>query len=195
MVDQVNTAKTGLPYFTVETLNPTWNSSDKIVTVPEFTLIDQNNQPRDASLFDGKVTVIGFMFASCQGFCPFVVEGMKSIDREFPGRAQFVTFTVDPENDTPGELKAYAKRKGLSEDRWTLLTGDKTTIFSLAKKTFASQAFRKPGTEPNFIHSEHLYVIDGDRRLRGILNGTRIDVSREARLVLAGLPAKIASSK
>jgi protein SCO1 len=186
LVDQVNISRSGLPYFSVETLNPTWDSVDsaRLVSIPKFKLTDQNGRTVDETIFDGKVSVVGFMFASCDGFCPFLVEGMKSVDKETTGNVQFVAFSVDPESDTPEVLRDYAKKRGLTGKNWLLLTGDKDTIYSLAKKTLASQLFRKPRTDKSFIHSEHLYVIDQKRSLRGILNGTKIAVGTDARLVI-----------
>ena len=186
LVDRVAVAGSGLPYFNVQTLNPTWDLSkpDELVSVPPFKLTDQTSHSADETLFDGKITVVGFMFTSCQGFCPFVVQGMKQIAKEFKSKAQYVAFTVDPENDTPKELKSYANRHGLGSADWHLLTGDKETIYGLAKKTFASQTFKKPSKDPNFIHSEHLYIIGPDRRLRAVLNGTRVEVAKDARSVI-----------
>lgn len=191
LVDQVNSVGAGAPFFTVETLNPVWNLKDDtpVVTIPKFKLIDQDGNTRDESLFNDKVTIVGFMFTSCSGFCPFLLQGMKSVDQEVHKShqdVQYVALTVDPEQDTPERLKAYAKERKLNTGKnWILLTGDKETIYSLAKKTFASQAFRRPSPTPSFVHSEHLYVIDAQARLRGILNGTRVNVKHEAKALLS----------
>lgn len=202
LVDQVNTPGTGLPYFTVETLNPVWHLSaaTPVVTMPSFQLTDQDGKVRGNSVFDDHITVIGFFFASCSGFCPFLVEGMKAIEKEtesVSNKVRFIAFSVNPEDDTPAHLKAYAKQRGLNTDRnWTLLTGDRETIYSLAKKTLVSQVFRRASAANSFVHSEHLYVIDGQRHLRSVLNGTRVDVSRDAKAVIRQLahPAKLTSN-
>ncbi len=191
LVDQVNTVGQGAPFFTVETLNPIWvlQKDTPIVTIPRLQLIDQDGQTRDESLFRDKVTVVGFIFTSCSGFCPFLLQGMKSVDQEIQGihkDVQYVALTVNPEEDTPERLKAYAQERNLDTSRnWTLLTGDKDTIYSLAKKTFASQAFRRQSPTPSFVHSEHLYVLDTEARLRGILNGTRVNLKNEAKALLS----------
>ncbi|HET9239315.1 MAG TPA: SCO family protein [Oligoflexus sp.] len=202
LVDQVNSPATGLPYFTVETLNPVWqlSAATPIVTMPALKLTDQDGKVRDSSLFDERITVIGFFFASCSGFCPFLVEGMKKIEKEteaISDKVRFVAFSVNPEQDTPARLKAYAKERGLNTDKtWTLLTGDRETIYSLAKKTLVSQVFRRASAANSFVHSEHLYVIDGQRHLRSVLNGTRVDVSRDAKMVIRQLanPSELTSN-
>lgn len=192
LVDQVNPPGVGVPYYTIETLNPVWKISDKtpLISIPPLLLKDQNGRTRDQSMFQGKISIVGFIFTSCSGFCPFLVEGMKSIEKEVTSLGkdvQFVGLTVDPENDSPQRLQAYAEQKNLSGDRWLLLTGDKETIYGLARQTFASQVFRRKSVTPSFVHSEHLYVIDQKGYLRGILNGTRVDVKKDARTLLSQL--------
>ncbi len=192
LVDQVNPAGVGVPYYTIETLNPVWKVSDKtpLISIPPLRLTDQNGKLRDQSMFEGKISIVGFIFTSCSGFCPFLVEGMKSIEKEVSSLGkdvQFVGLSVDPENDSPQRLQAYAEQKKLDGDRWLLLTGDKDAIYSLARKTFASQVFRRKSPTPSFVHSEHLYVIDQKGYLRGILNGTRVDVKKDARNLLSQL--------
>ncbi len=193
LVDQVNPVLSGAPFFTIKTLNPVWNVTEKtpIVESPEFNLVDQDGNKRDAGMFKGKVSIVGFMFASCKGFCPFLVESMKGVEQAIKDRSepvQFVAITVDPSEDTPEVLKTYAAGHNLdTETRWSLLTGDQDTIYKLARETFASQVFKRQTEDPNFVHSEHLYVIDKGGRLRGILNGTRVDVGRDAQSLLAQL--------
>lgn len=192
LVDQVNVAADGLPFFTIKTLNPVWqmNTNTPIVTIPQFKLTDQNGQARDNSMFAGKVSIVGFFFASCHGVCPFLIEGMKRVERELSAlgkKTQFVGFTVNPEVDTPKRLKAYAIERKIDTGSWVLLTGDKDTIYSLAKNTFASQAFQRNADPASFVHSEHLYVIDDKLRLRGILNGTRIEIQKEAKTIVTQL--------
>lgn len=187
LVDQVNTAGEGAPHFTVQTLNPTWDVSqpDTLVSIPALELIDQDGKARNQSLFFGKISFIGFFFATCHGFCPFLIEGMKAVENELATQTdaiQFVALSVNPSEDTPARLRAYANERDLATAKsWVLLTGEQEVIYALAKNTFASQVFKRPMQETNFVHSEHLYVIDGDGYLRGVLNGTRTDLRRDAK--------------
>lgn len=193
LVDQVNAPENSAPFFTIKTLNPVWNITAKtpIVTIPHFNLIDQDGKRRDESLFDGKITIVGFIFAACNGFCPFLVQGMKAIEKDViksKSNVQFVAFTVNPEEDTPAVLRDYAREHHLNTRKnWTLLTGSKETVMAIVKNTFASQAFKRTTVETNFAHSEHLYVIDSAKNLRGILNGTRIDIKEGAHAVIGDL--------
>lgn len=194
LVDQVNESGKGLPFFTEKTLNPTWDTSGKtsIVQVPEFHLFGQDGKPRDQSLFQGKISVVAFIFTSCAAFCPFLTTNLKKVDAKLKdfSNIQFIEFTVDPEIDSATRLAEYAKKYQLDtkNKRWTLLTGERKTIYDLAHNTLITQAFQKPDPKMrNFIHSEHFYVLDEKGRLRAILNGTRIDVPESAKEVVTQL--------
>jgi protein SCO1/2 len=75
-------------------------------------------------------------------------------------------------------------RSTADDTRWTFLTGDRATIYSLASDTFRAEAFRR-SVKDRILHTEHFYFIDGERQLRGILNGTRLDVVEEAKKLFA----------
>lgn len=192
LVDQVNEVGKGLPFFSPETLNPTWKE-DNIVRIPSLELLDQDGKTIKESLFQGKITFVAFIFTSCNGFCPFLIQGLKKVETALKSYSniQYVAFSVDPEQDTPSRLKTYAKKFNLAVNKnWKLLTGNHDTIYSLAKDTFASQAFKKTTPGPrNFAHSEHFYVIDPQGRLRSVLNGTRLDTPQHAQVVIQQMNA------
>jgi len=185
-VDHVEAAGQGLPFFSSETLNPIWQVTPetKRVRMPAFSLIDQNGKPRTESLFNGKISFVAFAFTSCSGFCEPMLRNLnraaKQVSRQ--KNAQFVVISVDPENDTPDVLRAFA-RKINTDSRWIYLTGDSKTIQALARDTFASPLKKKK--DPNdIVHSDHFYVIDGNRYLRGILNGIHRNLSDQVATVL-----------
>ena len=187
-VSAVNAAARGLPFFLPKTLSPVWEAKEEIVKMPTFQLVDQDGKLRDQTMFEGKVSLVAFFFATCSGFCPALIDKLKEIEsvaKDQPN-LQFVVMTVDPERDTAERLKLYAKNRRLSDKNWVLLTGDRSTIFSIAKDTFVSEAFKRASGK-SFVHSEHFYLIDQVGRLRTVLNGTRIDVPSKAKLALAEL--------
>ncbi|MNK01136.1 hypothetical protein D3C87_189300 [compost metagenome] len=181
-----------LPFFTPQTLTPTWEESSKrqIVRIPEFHLLTQSGASIDQSLFKNHISIVGFIFTSCTGFCPLLVKKMKDIEESFKGGTapQFIVFSVDPEVDTPAKLNSFAKTHKLTSKNWTLITGDKQSIYSLAKETFASEIRKIDSSNMrDFAHTEHFYLIDGKLRLRGILNGSRIDLPEHAAALVTEL--------
>lgn len=189
-VDKVSPVEGSIPFFEAGTLSPTWEKSPSRISLPKFSLIDQTSAARTEAIFNGRKTVMAFFFTSCQGFCPGLVQTLKRIESSVPQdkNIQFVLFSVDPDNDNPEKLREFAtKRKIKTGQNWTLLTGDKETIYRLARVTLTSEAYQKVSVPNKMIHPEQLYVIDEEGRLRGIFNGTSTDAAKNTSRVLRDL--------
>lgn len=182
----------GLPFYTTKTLTPTWEEN-RAVTIPKFSLVDQTGAIVDESLFRNKVSIVSFIFTSCAGFCPLLVNKLKILRSEISKNndVQIVVITVDPEVDTSDRLLQYAKSHSL-DSNWVLLTGSKQAVYNLSRSTFASE-IRKIESENmrKFAHTEHFYVIDQKLRIRDILNGTRKDIYQQGTKTVAILSQSI----
>ena len=75
-------------------------------------------------------------------------------------------------HDTAEVLFEYAGKYGAIKNKWHFLTGDKKTIYNLAKEDYMVNALQDDGTPEGFIHSEALLLIDTQHRIRGIYDGT-----------------------
>lgn len=184
-IDKVPTIQSSMPYFSPHTLSPIWELSDntKIVEIPEINLLDQNAKSVSKSDFIGKISIVGFVFTSCAGFCPLLINKLKQIKNEITQKnLQIVVVSVDPEFDSPKVLYDYAVTHKILNDEWRFITGEKKHIYSLIKNTFASEV-RKIEHENmrKFAHTEHFYLLDKNARLRGVLNGTRNDLLNSAK--------------
>ena len=111
--------------------------SDRIQTgqaVPDFKLINQNNQPIRLSDFRGKAVVLTFIYTRCPipNFCPLMSKNFSELqgrlEKEFSGKYQLISVTMDPKFDRPEILKEYASRYGADEKRWSFATGDEEQI-------------------------------------------------------------------
>lgn len=185
---EVDQAKGSVPFYRVNTLDPTWEESS-IVQLSKLDLVDQNNNRQSEKLFDNKITFVAFFFASCAGFCPTLLRSLQDVEvkvRAHHEDVQFVAITVDPLRDSPRELKKYFEKMKMSKS-WKLLTGDKNSIYSLAHDIFAAEVFQLPKSRGQISHSEHFFVLDEKRRLRGVLKGTRLDVGEKAETLLSQL--------
>jgi protein SCO1/2 len=188
---QVNTAQEGVPFYSKKTLDPVWelNGPQAIVKVDDFPFTDQEGKKQTEKIFDGKTTFVSFFFSSCAGICPMAFRNLMGVEKKIKEKfknVQFVAISIDPERDNPAHLKKYKTKLHLSES-WKLITGDKEKIYSLARDTFAAEAFKLPKTEGQFAHTEHFYVLDSQRRLRGVLKGTRLDVGEKASDLMTAL--------
>src|SRR5262245_39763808 len=135
--------------------------------VPAYQLVDQEGKTRTPEELRGSVWVADFIFTSCKSICPVLTAKLVQVQRAIPdARLKFVSFSVDPERDTPEALRAYARRWAPDEARWTLLA---TTKESLAKLTKGMKTFVEPQADPDAtIHSGELFLIDEQGRVRGL---------------------------
>ncbi len=143
--------------------------------VPRFSLVDETGAPADESLFDGKISVVDFIFTSCAGICPMMSGRMAWLQeelREYPD-VRFISFSVDPETDTPAVLTEYGKRYGAIPGRWTFLTGDRKQIYEMTKTGF-HLGLEAEG-ENAIIHSSKFVLVDGMGSIRGYFDSDSAD--------------------
>src|SRR5262245_21157882 len=108
----------------------------RFFTLPDFSLIDQNDRKVTLADLKGRVWMADFIFTNCAGTCPSMTEKMRKIQDLVPAEVLMVSITVDPARDTPKALAAYAAEHGATSDRWLFLTGDKQALFDLCLKGF-----------------------------------------------------------
>ena len=133
--------------------------------LPDFSLTDQFGASFASSDLHGKVWVADFIFTSCATICPPMTVQMASLQDEFAGEdVHFVSFSVDPERDTPTALRRYADNYGADGGRWAFLTGQKAAIYQLAHEGF-NLATGHRGSE--ILHSTRFVLVDRNQQLRG----------------------------
>ncbi len=168
-----------LPFYDAKSLTPYWNfekSSENRAFSPavldSLSLTDENGKPFTQKAFDGKVSLVNFFFRGCGSLCPMMMHKLQSLQSELRRRGadrdlEFFSFSVMPEQDSPAVLKKYAASHGMDLARWSLLTGDRKEIYRIGREIF--QADRSPrGVRGDFIHSSNVYLLDSERRIRGI---------------------------
>lgn len=134
----------------------------EIGAVPNFELIDQNNQKISNKDFEGKVYVLEFFFATCPSICPIMNRNMVSIQNEFFGNPNFgqISITINPENDTAEVLKDHAKSLGATSKNWHFLTGDRDYIMNLSNKGFNIYSGQNSKVAGGFEHSGLFALVD-----------------------------------
>lgn len=149
--------------------------------LPEFALTERSGTPVSKADLRGTVWVASFVFVRCTGPCPSVTATMARLQADLDLANQpdlrLVTFTVDPDRDTPDELKKYAERYRADPHRWLFLTGPEAEIHRLAKDGFKIGVDRSANPKPvegqEFDHSTRLAVVDRQGRVRGHFDGYR----------------------
>ena len=137
--------------------------------IPAFDLIDQDGNKFTLDNLKGNVWLADFIFTKCAGPCPIMTERMSTVQHDLIGidKLQFVSFTVNPDYDTPEVLKKYAKRFDADITSWSFVTGKYEQIQELIANGF------KMGDEEEIVfHSTRFALVDHDGNLRGYYSGT-----------------------
>lgn len=139
-----------------------------IATLPAFELRDQQDRPYGLSDMKGHVTVVSFIFTTCRSICPTLTTKMRGLQERFSDRdVRFVSFSVDPESDTPAVLREYARNYHADERTWTFLTGPTDDVNRAVVRGFrVAMGERSPGGD-DIMHSSHFVLVDAAGRVRG----------------------------
>jgi len=142
--------------------------------VPPFQLIDQNNQPFGSAQLLGKIWIADFIYTTCPGPCPMISSRMSEMQKPLEKTdVQLVSFSVDPEKDTPEVLRTYAEKLHARDERWKFLTGERATIYNLSQNGFKLAATNDASGIP--LHSSRLILVDRSGVIRGYYDATSPD--------------------
>jgi protein SCO1/2 len=137
-------------------------------TVPDFTLIERSSREVKNQELAGHIWIADFVYTSCGGICPIMTQKMRKLQDLLPADIRLVSFSVDPDIDTPDVLTKYAKQYGADPDRWLFLTGNRESLFKLSKEGFKLAVDVAGGTELEPItHSSRFALVDRQGRIRG----------------------------
>jgi protein SCO1/2 len=170
-----------------------WGSSHSAVPafeVPDFSLIDQDGKTVTKADFKNQVWVAAFIFTRCAGTCPMMASKMGQLQKTITDpRIKLVSFTLDPERDTPQVLKEYGAKFGAEPGRWYFLTGQRSKMVELA---LGLKLPTQVGLGPaEIVHSDRFVLIGKDGRTAGYFDGTNDE--QVTRLAVAA--GKLASNR
>lgn len=136
--------------------------------VPDFVFTNQDNRLISNEDFLGKVYVVEFFFTTCPTICPIMNTNMKRLENAFGNSDDFgiASFTIDPEKDTPKQLKKYAENLDVFSQNWHFLTGNIDNIYDLANKGFNIFAGINPAVAGGFEHQGYFALVDKNGYLR-----------------------------
>lgn len=145
--------------------------------VDDFTMVERSGRKVSRDDLLGKPWAACFIFTRCAGTCPAITTAMAKLQsevKEFDVR--LVSFTVDPENDTPERLRSFADAYGADAERWLFLSGEKNATYQLIKDSFQLPVQETVGKDrvPGYevLHSNKVALVDAEGRVRGLYNGT-----------------------
>ncbi len=169
-----------LPYYNKPDFTPEFLAKQEVQqkithTVSDFTMTDQHGKTITEKDIEGKIHVANFIFTSCGSICPVMTSHMKLVQDSYKNNNDVVilSYSVTPWIDSVAKLKKYAEANEITSPNWHLLTGNKNDIYTLARKSYFAEedlGFTKDSSD--FLHTEHILLVDKSKRIRGIYNGT-----------------------
>lgn len=156
-----------------ELVDTTLQYVKKYHTIADFSLINQNGETVTQDNYKDKIYVADFFFTTCQTICPIMTDHMAQIQKYLKDDPSvlLLSHTVTPEIDSVPQLKKYAIEKGVNDQKWNLVTGDRKEIYDLARKSYLV-AKDNPYEEFDLIHTENFVLVDKKKRIRGFYDGT-----------------------
>jgi len=148
--------------------------------IGDFSFTDQDGKPVSEKNIEGKIHIANFIFTSCGSICPAMTRNLKKASDYFEtdSNVVFLSFSVTPWIDSVPILRGYKQHNDITNPNWHFLTGSREKIYQLARTSYFAEedlGFTKDSTE--FLHTEHILLIDKTRRIRGIYNGTlKLDI-------------------
>jgi protein SCO1/2 len=179
--------RAALPFYRTAALTPEWIAASapeysSIHRVADFALLDQRGVPVTEDSVAGRVYVASFFYSDCRQLCPRLKSSLSRVQNAFRDSPDvlILSHTVFPEVDDTARLDAYAAANGVVASKWHLLTGRRDIIERLARESYFVELSDTTGnTQGRLLHTETLVLVDQERRIRGVYDGSvPFDVDR-----------------
>jgi protein SCO1/2 len=162
-------------------------------TIPDFSFVDQDSMIVTHETFADKIYVADFFFGTCPTICPVMKQQMLRVYDRFKDNPEFgiLSHTIDPEHDTVAYLKNYSVNIGVPDNKtWHFVTGNKDEIYAIGSEDGYMVPVGENSDAPGgFIHSGAFLLVDKQRRIRGIYDGTK---SMDVDALMADIPKLLA---
>lgn len=143
-------------------------------SIQPFSFINQYHEIVNEKTIENKIYVADFFFATCQSICPQMSSQLMNVQKAFENDDSLLilSHTVNPLHDTVDVLYGYSQSYNAIKNKWHFLTGNKKEIYDMARYSYLVNALQDDGTPEGFLHSELLILIDKQKRIRGMYDGT-----------------------
>ena len=160
-------------------------------TVPYFYFRNQDSVLKKSTEYKGKVWIADFFFTSCPTICPKMTKNLRLLNnnlKDLASEIQFISFSINPDFDTPSQLKRYKDHYQIKAKNWDFLTGNEAETHRLGIENFQIFAGRDDEAEGGFAHSGAFTLVDKEGYVRGVYLGTDIkqvkQLEQDVRLLL-----------
>lgn len=164
-----------------ELVDSTLQHVKKYHKIAPFSFENQNGKTITQDDYEGKIYIADFFFTTCPTICPKMTANMGNIQEEIlnDSTVMLLSYSVTPKIDSVQQLKKYAIEKGINDEKWNLLTGNKKEIYTMARKSYLVVKEDGDGGPYDMIHTENFILVDPKKRIRGFYDGTDTLAMRE----------------
>lgn len=163
--------------FNPELVDASLRNTESQHTVAAFELVNHNGKTITEKDYENKIYVTDFFFTRCPSICPIMSNNMEKLQQTFldDKEVMFLSMSVTPIMDSIPILKKYAEKHGVIDAKWNITTGDKKHIYNLARKSYFAVVDQGDGGLQDFIHTPNFILVDKEKRIRGVYDGTKDD--------------------
>jgi protein SCO1/2 len=153
-------------------------------SVPSFKFVNQDGDTVTEKNYEGRIYIADFFFTTCQSICPKMSANLAVVQDKFikSDSVLILSHTVNPGHDSAQILKAYAELVHANTKKWNFVTGSKKDIYEIAYKGYMLNAVEdttQTDIQKQFLHDEHFILVDKEKHIRGIYDGTSLpDVNK-----------------
>lgn len=160
-----------------KTVNGTVKFDTVYHRINDFTFTNQDSMKVSNNTFKDKIYVADFFFTTCPTICPIMKTQMLRVYEHFKNndRIMFLSHTIDPDYDTVALLHDFAERLGVSSKKWHFVTGPKEYIYEIGQNSYMVTAMEDDNEPGGYLHSGAFILVDADRHIRGLYDGTKED--------------------
>ena len=160
--------------FSPELVDITLKNKTKNHKVEDFKLINQNGNVVTQDNYRDKIYVVDFFFTRCPSICPIMTDNLVKVQNHFikDDNIMLLSLSVTPDIDSVSVLKNYSEKKGVIDSKWNITTGNKKHIYNLARKSYFAVVEQGDGGLQDFIHTPNFVLVDTEKQIRGVYNGT-----------------------
>ncbi|ELR68304.1 putative copper metallochaperone [Fulvivirga imtechensis AK7] len=146
-------------------------------TIADFKFVNQDSTWVTPETFRNKIYVADFFFTSCPTICPIMKTQMLRVYETIQDKPDvlILSHTIDPKHDTVAVLNEFAERLGVKSDKWHFVTGEKDDIYKIGQTSYMVTASEDPTEPGGYIHSGAFILVDKEKRVRGVYDGTKPD--------------------
>ena len=143
--------------------------------IPFFYFLNEDSLIVKSTDMKCKIWIADFFFTTCPSICPKMTSNMKKLNnstKDLKDQIQFMSISINPDHDTPSQLKKYKNHHKITAANWQFFTGKEEETHQLGIENFMIFAGRDDEADGGYAHSGAFTLVDKEGYVRGVYLGT-----------------------